>query len=127
MSLELPTAVEPYVGTDFTTPAVYALRLHKPANLEAALAEHYAETPPWLDDAVAAEQLVYVGAAARLLDRLEDHVQRNVRTVGLLEVCDIADIFSVWPFDDRDRAFERESGIALALQNEHPSWYVHQR
>jgi len=127
MSLELPAALEPHVGTDFQTSAVYALLLDRPDDLEARLGEHYPQAPPWLSQAVGAEALLYVGAAARLCDRLEDHATGRARRVGLLEVCEIDRVYDVWAFEDRARAFERESAIALELQNDHDGWYVHQR
>jgi hypothetical protein len=127
VTLELPAAIEPHVGAAYQQPAVYALELSTPSDFEARLARYYDHEPPWLSRAEAATRIIYVGASKRLLSRLEDHVDGDVRTVGLVGACEIDGLYDVWVFDDADRAFERESGIAIDLQTDHPEWFVHSR
>jgi len=107
-------------------PGVYAFALDRPDDLTAAWKAAYDVQPDWFDRLCYAPRAVYVGGASDVLARLEDH-RDGVREVALLRVCSIASLHDVWWFDSAEEAFERESTIALDLQNEHPSWFVHQR
>lgn len=128
MALELPAAVEPYVGTDYHSPAVYCLALDLPRDLPRAWDAEYETRPDYVDRASEARQVLYVGATADLLSRLEDHRDGAVRTATLVSLAEGVTLREVWPFADADRAFERESGIALELAGQSSSRvYVHQR
>lgn len=132
VGLSLPKAIEPHMidGMAFERirgPAVYAIQLDPPEDIYTAWDQHFDHRPDYLTDVQAAKRVLYVGAANDLLRRLNDHNDGEKRKSALLRVCDIERLHSVFWFNDPDRAFERESGIATAIQNEHPSWYVHQR
>jgi len=108
-------------------PSVYALTLSRPDDLAAAWDRTFDTRPPWFESFRDAGQAIYVGAASDTLARLEDHRDGDVRVATLMQVCDIDGLRNVWWFDDADRAFERESGIATTLANEYTDAYVHQR
>lgn len=130
MSLTLPADVEPFLtdtNDDWTAPAVYALRLIPPDTVAEAWDRHFDTRPDYLESLRTATDVVYVGAASNLMHRLEDHRDGQVRKSALLQVCEIEGLRNIWWFDDPDRAFERESGIAIQLQNYYPDTFVHQR
>jgi predicted GIY-YIG superfamily endonuclease len=130
MTLALPGDIERHLTEGFDQlhdPAVYCLTLLRPPDVGAAWDRHFETRPDWFEEFSDADRVLYVGAANDLLHRLEDHVDGEVRKAALLRVCDIGALRNVWWFEDADRAFERESGIALTLQQEYPSAYVHQR
>jgi len=83
--------------------------------------------PPWFEEFRDARAVWYVGATPDCLSRLEDHRNGEVRTTVLTEVCEIDSLRNVYWMDSADDAFTRESGIAIELQNHHPSVYVHSR
>lgn len=129
MPLTLPADLERYAD-DFDQmrgPGVYALDLSRPPDVEAAWDETFDVRPPWFERFRDAAKVVYVGGASDVLARLEDHYAGEVRQAALLRVCSIDGLHDVWWFEDADRAFEQESGIALDLQNDRADWYVHQR
>lgn len=131
MALSLPEDVEPWLTEDYEQlrgPAVYALELNVPDNIREQWNQHYDVTPDYLEAIEAAERTLYVGAAKDLLHRLEDHNSRDVRKSALLRVCEIDRLANVWWFQEVDRAFERESGLAMMLNNQtDSSVFVHQR
>lgn len=128
MSLTLPADLEPFVGTTWTTPAVYCLRLELPRDLPRVWDELKDHRPEYVDRATTAREVLYVGAAKNVLARLEDHRDGDYRKVALVSCADDIHLRNVWPFDDPTRAFERESQFALTLANEtDETTYVHQR
>jgi len=128
MALLLPEDLEAFVDPeDWDSPAVYALTLRRPSNPEAAWDDAYDVRPDWFTEFLHAGTVVYIGATADVLSRLEDHRNGEVRVAALLKICEIEGLRNVWTFDDKDRAFERESGIAMTMTNEYPGYYVHQR
>lgn len=132
MSLELPADAEPFIPdggdvTDLSEPGVYCLTLSRPTNLEDAWNRQFDTRPEYWGDLTYCTQVAYVGAASDVLRRLEEHRDGNKRKAALLEVCEIDELRNIWWFDSTDTAFERESKLALWLQNSRPSWYVHQR
>jgi len=128
MALELPADLELFVGTAWDTPAVYCLRLSLPADLPERWDAEYDTRPDYVNPAATARQVLYVGATGDVLSRLEDHRDGEVREVALVGFAEDVDVRNVWPFDSAARAFERESGIALALESESSERvYVHQR
>ena len=129
MTLTLPQAVEPFLSDDveWSQPAVYALVLKRPEDVAQAWDSVFENRPPYFTDLQEADTVVYVGAAKNLMHRLEDHSNGSVRKSALLCICEIDHLRNVWWFDSVERAFERESGIALTMQNEYPGYYVHSR
>jgi len=128
MSMSLPADVERFGGPDrWHSACCYALVLTRPDDLAAAWDREFETRPPWFEEFRDAASVVYVGATGDCLSRLEDHRDGEVRQAALLRVCDIDSLRNIWWFQDTDRAFERESGIATEMQNQYPDVYVHQR
>lgn len=130
MSIALPEDIEPFLTDDFEQlrgPAVYALGVERPDDVAAEWDRHFDARPEYLDELQSAQHVVYVGATNDLLLRLEDHVEGELRQSALLTVCDITGLRNVWWFQDADRAFERENGIAMELANKYGDTYVHSR
>jgi len=128
VALSLPADLEPHGGPDkWHNPAVYALRVSRPDDPAAAWDRQYDNRPPWWDEFIAADHVIYVGATGDCLSRLEDHRDGEVRQASLLKICEIDSLRNVWWYDNPTRAFERESGIALMMQHEYANLYIHSR
>ena len=127
--IELPGDIEPHLidGFEWSDSGVYALALNRPDDLEAEWDAIFESRPDYFETLQTAETIVYVGAAKNVISRLEDHVEGRVRKAALLQVCEIESVRNIWWMDSTEKAFERESGIAIAMQNEYPSYYVHSR
>ena len=111
-------------------PGVYALRIDTPSggvetHARRWLAAGYETTPPYLAAIVDASQVVYVGAATSVRDRLDDHLAGDVRQATLPTVYGIDDLDGVWWYDDKEAAFGAEQSIRDAIACEHPGWFVH--
>lgn len=129
MTLELPADAEVFLpeGEDFDAlhgSGVYALRLERPDDLPAVWDRTFDERPAYWDDLVSCAAVVYVGAAKDVLARLTEHNDGKIKKARVVQVCEIDSIRNIWWFDDDGRAFERESGLAITLQNEYPEWFV---
>jgi predicted GIY-YIG superfamily endonuclease len=124
--LTLPAAIEPFCASaeDFHRSAVYALTLSKPERPGVLWDRQYDHRPPWWQEFVTANAVFYVGATTDLLSRLEDHRDGEVRQAIVLQVCDVADLHTVW-FDEAP--FESEYNMARLLARQRPEAYVHQR
>jgi len=116
-----------FAPSELRGPGVYTLRCCRPDDPGAAWDREFDARPEYLANIVLAERVAYVGAAADVYARLADHVAGDVRKARLLEVCPPHSLFDVVPFDTAERAFTREKGIAMDLQHEHETWYVHSR
>ena len=132
MSLTLPADAEPFIPeggdlSDLSSAGVYCLTLERPDDLAAAWDREFDHRPGYWDELVHATTVAYVGAAKDVLGRLEDHRDGEVRQTALTKVCAIEGLRNIWWFDSAEVAFERESKLAMWLQNSRPSWYVHQR
>ncbi|AFH21459.1 hypothetical protein OSG_eHP1_00145 [environmental Halophage eHP-1] len=132
MTLQLPADAEPFIPkdgdlSDLSSAGVYCLTLDRPDDLAAAWDREYDHRPNYWDDLTHCTQVAYVGAAKDVLSRLEEHRDGAVRQTALTTVCGIDALRNIWCFDSPSVAFERESRLALWLQNSRPSWYVHQR
>ena len=108
-------------------PGVYALELAVPdipaAVREAWLAVHDVLPGEDLDKRLAsASQVVYVGAAGNVYDRLTDHVGGQVRQAALLEVFDPVGIVNVWPYDDPRAGPEYNTARRLADRDGTVAW-----
>jgi len=99
---------------------------HDPDDVAQAWDREFDTRPDWFDELVAAREVWYVGATNDCLSRLEDHRDGEVRVGVLQRICAIESLRNVWWFSETDRAFERESGIAVELQNHYPDVFVRQ-
>lgn len=130
MSLSLPADLEPYLTDGFEQmrqPAVYVLDLERPDNLAEKWDDRFETRPEWFPEFRDSSAVIYVGATSDVLRRLEEHRDGNVRRAVLCEICDVSGIRAIHWFQSQDRAFERESGIAISIQNANPSKYIHCR
>ena len=127
--IQLPGDIEPHLidGFEWSDSAVYALVLDVPSDLREQWENFFDTTPNYIGLVEEKPTTVYVGAAKNVRARLEDHVEGERRKARLVQFCEIESIRNIWWFRDHNRAFERESGIAIAMQNEYPSYYVHSR
>jgi len=130
MTLSLPADVEVFLTDEYDQlhdPGVYALVLERPDGVAEAWDREFETRPPWFDEFQDARAVWYVGATNDCLSRLEDHRDGEVRVGVLQRVCEIESLRNVWWMPSTDKAFERESGIAVELQNHYPEVYVHCR
>jgi hypothetical protein len=132
MALELPGDIEPFMQDHHAFerihgPAVYALRLSKPDDLEATWDDHFDERPGYFAELDDATRVIYVGGARNLLRRLTDHKDGEKRLTVLTDLCDIEALRNVEWVDDPDRVEIEERRFALLLANHLPDTYVHQR
>jgi len=126
--LSLPADLEVFGEYDqFHNPAVYALVLDRPDDVAQAWDREFDTRPAWFEEFRDAQECWYVGATNDCLSRLEDHRDGQVRVGVLQRICAIESLRNVWWFSETDRAFERESGIAVAMQNEYPDVFIHQQ
>ena len=89
---------------DFNTSGCYVLALDAPTDLAALRdrwgAEYDVAPPAPLVSAVeSGHDIIYLGAAKRLCDRLHDHVRGDVRQAGVLAVCPATGVAAVWRTD----------------------------
>lgn len=103
---------------DPTQPGIYVLKLDTPGpSLHAHARRWWGEFQTVHPDDVAGlvgtEQLLYVGAAAHLQDRLEDHVKADVRRSTWLSVYPPVELVSASPSPaGADYAFAHEGQVA---------------
>jgi len=128
MSLELPSALEPYADDyqQLTNCAgCYALELERKDNLAERWDRHNDHRPEWWEQFRDAPRVFYVGESKYLLSRLEDHRDGEVR-VGLLQrVCTISGLEQARFYDSKEDAMHAEYNYAVALKQEYPKAYVH--
>jgi len=132
MSLTLPADAEPFIpkdGTlsDLSNAGVYCLTLDRPDDLAAAWDREFDHRPGYWDELEHCTQVAYIGGAQDVLNRLEEHRDKNRRVAALMAVCEIDSLRNIWWVKDAQKAYEEESRMALWLQRHKPSWYVHQR
>jgi len=131
MTLQLPADAEPFIpdGEPFDhlhEPAVYALTLTKPDDLEAAWDAEYDARPAYFEELQDASGVVYIGEAGDVLYRLEQH-RDGEQTGVLMEAFGIDSLRNIWWMDSKKQAEANESQIAIMLQNQRPDLYVHHR
>jgi len=107
---------------DAHAPAVYALRLSKPEDMEERWAEEYDAMHPEIEAMQAADRLYYCGAAKNVVERIEAH-RDGKQSAAVMAVAPPHSVAQVWFYDDADEAFTRESMHAIALGNK-PGNYV---
>jgi len=126
--MQLPSDLSIFADSieEYHQPGVYCLRINRPDDLESAWDERYDHRPDWFHEFQQADRVLYVGASGDVLSRLEDHNDGEVRKTVLTKVCEIDDLRNVWWYETKEAAFLDESRIAIELQNQYPSYYVHQ-
>lgn len=62
-----------------------------------------------------AEQVLYVGAAKDVYERLCDHIAGEVRQATFLKAYPAVSLHSIWPKEVPERAFIEEQAVARAL------------
>jgi len=102
---------------DPTQPGIYVLELDSPGSTLHAHArrwwgEYRTVHPDDVGGLAGTDRLLYVGAAANLQARLEDHVQAEVRQSAWLTVYPPTELVVVFGVSSPSRAFESESQIA---------------
>jgi len=112
------------------TPGVYAIKCSQPVGFE-RVARRFNDkydkpAPDWLMEAWACDAALYVGGADNIYERLEQHAEKE-QTAAFLEIFPAHSIYEIWPCEDTEEAFQRESEIAIELQNKLRMVYVHQR
>ncbi len=107
---------------DAHAPAVYALRLSKPEDMEERWAEEYDAMHPEIESMQDADRLYYVGGAKNVFERIEAH-RDGKQSAAVMALAPPHSVAYLWPYDDVERAFERESMHAIALGN-NPGNYV---
>lgn len=127
--MDLPSDLSLFADSiaEYHRPGVYCLRLKRPDDLGEQWDRHFDTRPDWFEEFRAAERVLYVGGAADVLSRLEDHADGEVRNTVLTTVCSIQDLRNVWWAETVDQAFLDESRIAIELRNQYPECYVHQQ
>lgn len=129
MTLSLPEDLTPYTNghDDLHSAGCYAIYLNRPSALADAWDEKYDTRPPYWQQLTEADRVLYVGGASDLLARLEDHRDGGVRETALTKICEVTGLHTVWVCEDADTAFNiEEPRLARMLQEEYPSWFVHQ-
>ncbi len=107
---------------DAHAPGVYCLRLSKPSDIEAAWDEAFDAMHPEIEAMQAADRLYYCGAAKNVFERIEAH-RDGKQSAAVMAVAPPHSVAYLWPYDDADEAFTRESMHAIALGNK-PGNYV---
>jgi hypothetical protein len=110
---------------DPNRPGIYTLSLDNPgSSLHAHARRWYREFetvhPDDVGGLVGTEQLLYIGAAANLQSRLEDHVQAMVRRSTWMSVYPPVELRYVSLSPTVHSAFERESRAAFTIADETP-------
>jgi predicted GIY-YIG superfamily endonuclease len=104
---------------DPTQPGIYVLDCDSPgpslhAHARRWWGEYRTVHPDDVGGLAGTDRLLYVGAAANLQERLEDHVQGDVRKSAWLTVYPPTELVEVLGVPSPSRAFESESQIAHA-------------
>jgi predicted GIY-YIG superfamily endonuclease len=131
MALSLPADAEPFIPDGepwdhLHEPAVYALTIDLPDDLEAAWDATHDTRPAYWDDLVDADGVVYIGEAGDVLHRLEQH-RDGEQTGVLMEAFGIDSLRNIWFMPSKEKAEQEESRLAIMLQNERLELYVHSR
>lgn len=126
------TDLEQFVDdlSDAHAPGVYALRLSTPSDRETVRerwsAAYDVDVPEWVWIAFESPAVLYIGAAKNVHARLHEHLDSPNRSASICHAFPIHSVWDVWWFDSLERAFERESGIAMDITNQHPGVFVRQ-
>ena len=129
LSVDIESFVDGDLG-DAHAPGVYSLRLSTPDDRDTVRERwtswYDVDVPDWIWTAFECGTVLYVGAAANVFDRVTQHLEAPNRTASICRVFPVHSVWDVWWFDSAERAFERESGIAMSVANTE-GVYVHQR
>jgi len=126
----LSEALAEHADDTADAPGCYALSIAVPdegheEHARRWLTAGYGSVPPYLPQIVTAEEVVYVGRASSVRDRLEDHLTGHARTASLPSVYEVRSILAVRWGKNTDHA---EQSFADDLRAElGPNAYVHSR
>jgi len=116
---------------DPSTPGVYALEIDLPATADAVERQWHAvfdDQPDYMARLMDCHGCLYVGAAANVQRRINEHLSSDKRKATLPSVFGIDRIHGVWWHDDKDAAFEAEYNRTRELDRQTlPTTYVHSR
>jgi predicted GIY-YIG superfamily endonuclease len=120
MSLELPAELEPYAEeySDISGPGCYLLELTKPDDMADAWDREFDHRPEWFEQLQDADRVLYVGASKRVLSRLEDHRDGEVRLTVLTRVCDVSSVEEAWFYGSAEKAFQAEYNHAAEVSRQ---------
>jgi len=126
----LSEALAAHTDESADRPGCYALSIATPqggyeTHARRWLDAGYESPPPYLGAIVDAAEVVYVGRAASVRDRLEDHLRGDKRRASLPSVYDVRGILAVRWGENTDHA-ERVFADDLAAELG-PAAYVHSR
>jgi len=114
-----------------TDPGVYVLELSTPTGgLESharAWVQEYETVPDYLETLADKPRVWYVGAAASVRDRIDQHLTEPNQSASVCRVFPPHSIVDVRWADSADDAFTWEHGVALDLDAQHEEVYVHSR
>lgn len=112
-------------------PGVYALEIELPdaeAEVKAAWREGFDNDPPYMHRLIDCGRAIYVGAAADVQSRIEDHLDGDVRKATLPSVFGVHWIREVRWYDSKEAAFQAEYNVASDIDRDTPpTTYVHSR
>jgi len=128
----LSEVLAPHVpdGRSASEPGVYALEIATP---DAGLETHtrwwdvagYEHTPPYLDELVEADHVLYIGRSTNVRSRIAEHLKSDVRKATLPTVYEVKDVHGVQWGTNSDHA---ERSYADDLRHETPpETFVHTR
>lgn len=128
MALSLPVDAEPFVDSfdALHRPGVYVLRLDRPRDVATVWDQEFDVRPQWFAQFQTATRVYYVGAAADVLARLEQHAAGEKQPT-LMQVCDIYELVDIVWYGSTGRAFEQERSVAQWWDEQRPNAFVHQR
>jgi predicted GIY-YIG superfamily endonuclease len=118
--LSLPAELEPHADdySDINGPGVYMLELTKPDDIASEWDREFDHRPEWFEQLTDASRVLYVGASKRVLSRLEDHRDGQVRLTVLTRVCDVSSVENVWFYDSAEKAFQAEYNHAAEVSRQ---------
>ena len=125
--------IEPWVDdlSDAREPGVYVVKCSTPSEwdtVERLWSKHYEVDPPdWVREAFESHVVLYVGGAKDVLGRLHQHLENANQSSALTRVFPLHSLWDVRWMDSAEQAFERESGVAIEIDERYPAIYVHQR
>jgi len=113
-------------------PGVYVLELSIPetGGLETYTRlwlQDHGTVPPYLESIVASNRLLYVGSAANVYKRIQQHLEHPNRSTTVAATFPIHHVEDVVFCESKEEADNREQGHAINLNNQMIDTHVHSR